>query len=241
MLRHWLNVFLASPLLIDNNQHRDPNTLQRKSRKTLRLRKQAQIHRRLFRPSFLPSSHSRRPPAETPPSSVAETTECYEGRGQGYRGAMDVTPTGIACQRWDSQYPHNHTFLPQAYPCKWVTKEKRSRARERKTTKHALAQPPTCMHLQQITGWLSLLCRDLRENFCRNPDGQEFPWCFTTDPRVRTMFCTNIPQCGTESRASGEKLDSFEGPRCYIFFKGADGSKNVVFWPLWMDTLKKKW
>lgn len=99
---------------------------------------------------------------ETPPeSSVAETTECYQGRGEGYRGAIDVTPTGIACQRWDSQYPHNHTFIPQAYPCK-----------------------------------------DLRENFCRNPDGQEFPWCFTTDPRVRTMFCTNIPQCGTQSKAN---------------------------------------
>lgn len=31
-----------------------------------------------------------------------------------------MTPTGLTCQRWDSQYPHNHTFLPQAYPCKWV-------------------------------------------------------------------------------------------------------------------------
>uniref|UniRef100_A0A7N6B7I9 Hepatocyte growth factor n=1 Tax=Anabas testudineus TaxID=64144 RepID=A0A7N6B7I9_ANATE len=85
---------------------------------------------------------------------VVETTECYRGRGEGYRGTVDMTPTGLTCQRWDSQYPHNHTLLPQAYPCK-----------------------------------------DLRENYCRNPDGQEFPWCFTTDPRVRMMFCTNIPQC----------------------------------------------
>uniref|UniRef100_A0AAX7UIQ7 Hepatocyte growth factor n=1 Tax=Astatotilapia calliptera TaxID=8154 RepID=A0AAX7UIQ7_ASTCA len=88
---------------------------------------------------------------ETPPkSNVVETTECYQGRGEGYRGAVDMTPTGLTCQRWDSQYPHNHTFLPEAYPCK-----------------------------------------DLRENFCRNPDGQEFPWCFTTDPRVpreKTIF-----------------------------------------------------
>uniref|UniRef100_A0A3B4UM85 Hepatocyte growth factor n=1 Tax=Seriola dumerili TaxID=41447 RepID=A0A3B4UM85_SERDU len=86
--------------------------------------------------------------------NLVETPECYKGRGEGYRGIVDVTPTGLTCQRWDSQYPHNHTFLPQAY-----------------------------------------LCKDLRENYCRNPDGQEFPWCFTTDPRVRTMFCTNIPQC----------------------------------------------
>uniref|UniRef100_A0A8C2WTF0 Hepatocyte growth factor n=1 Tax=Cyclopterus lumpus TaxID=8103 RepID=A0A8C2WTF0_CYCLU len=87
-------------------------------------------------------------------NNVVETTECYQGRGEGYRGTVDVMPNGLICQRWDSQYPHNHTFIPQAYPCK-----------------------------------------DLRENYCRNPDGQEFPWCFTTDPRVRTMFCTDIPQC----------------------------------------------
>uniref|UniRef100_A0AAQ4RL46 Hepatocyte growth factor n=1 Tax=Gasterosteus aculeatus aculeatus TaxID=481459 RepID=A0AAQ4RL46_GASAC len=90
----------------------------------------------------------------SPKSNVVETTECYQGRGEGYRGTVDVMPTGLICQRWDSQYPHNHTFTPQAYPCK-----------------------------------------DLRENYCRNPDGREFPWCFTTDPRVQTMFCTNIPQC----------------------------------------------
>uniref|UniRef100_A0A3Q2SQT3 Kringle domain-containing protein n=1 Tax=Fundulus heteroclitus TaxID=8078 RepID=A0A3Q2SQT3_FUNHE len=98
-----------------------------------------------------------------------ETTECYEGRGEGYRGTVDMTPSGLACQRWDSQYPHNHTFLPEAY-----------------------------------------LCKDLRENYCRNPDGQEFPWCFTTDPRVRTMFCTHIPQCSAQnSPVSGKRHGSF--------------------------------
>lgn len=51
---------------------------------------------------------------------MVETSECYEGRGKGYRGTVDVTPTGLTCQRWDSQYPHNHTFTPQAYTCKWV-------------------------------------------------------------------------------------------------------------------------
>nr|XP_020468372.1 hepatocyte growth factor [Monopterus albus] len=106
---------------------------------------------------------------ETPhKSNVVETNECYQGRGEGYRGTIDVTPTGLTCQRWDSQYPHNHTFLPQAYPCK-----------------------------------------DLRENYCRNPDGQELPWCFTTDPRVRTMFCTNIPQCGTQNKPFSDCYDGF--------------------------------
>ncbi|KAI4825139.1 hypothetical protein KUCAC02_020837 [Chaenocephalus aceratus] len=104
----------------------------------------------------------------TPTSDVVETTECYQGRGEGYRGTVDVLPTGLICQRWDSQYPHNHTFIPQAYPCK-----------------------------------------DLRENYCRNPDGREFPWCFTTDPRVRTMFCTNIPQCGTRNKPGSDCYEGF--------------------------------
>ncbi|MBN3295258.1 HGF factor, partial [Amia calva] len=38
-------------------------------------------------------------------------------------------------------------------------------------------------------------CQDLSENYCRNPDGAELPWCFTTDPKVRMAFCTNIPRC----------------------------------------------
>uniref|UniRef100_A0AAV2KWI9 Hepatocyte growth factor n=1 Tax=Knipowitschia caucasica TaxID=637954 RepID=A0AAV2KWI9_KNICA len=101
-----------------------------------------------------------------PPSG--ETTECTQGRGQGYRGSVDTTPTGLTCQRWDRQYPHNHTFIPEAYPCK-----------------------------------------DLRENFCRNPDGRESPWCFTTDPRVRMMLCTHIPQCGAHNKPFNDCYEGF--------------------------------
>lgn len=137
---------------------------------------------------------------ETPPkSNVVETTDCYEGKGEGYRGTVDVMPTGLTCQRWDSQYPHNHTFVPEAYPCKWVTLS-------HKTCIHLL----THLHALIADYWMnfSVFSRDLRENYCRNPDGQEFPWCFTTDPRVRTMFCTNIPQCGTQNKPNGERLNS---------------------------------
>ncbi|KAK0143369.1 Hepatocyte growth factor [Merluccius polli] len=101
-------------------------------------------------------------------SNVVETTVCSQGRGENYRGTVDMTPTGLTCQRWDAQYPHTHTFTPQDYGCK-----------------------------------------DLRENYCRNPDGQESPWCFTTDPRVRTMSCTNIPQCGVQNSQAAE--DCYEG------------------------------
>ena len=32
-------------------------------------------------------------------------------------------------------------------------------------------------------------------NYCRNPDGETKPWCYTTDPDVRFEFC-DIPLCG---------------------------------------------
>lgn len=37
--------------------------------------------------------------------------------------------------------------------------------------------------------------KDLRENYCRNPRGEEGgPWCFTTSPETRHEVC-NIPLC----------------------------------------------
>ncbi|XP_006511702.2 hepatocyte growth factor-like protein isoform X1 [Mus musculus] len=41
-------------------------------------------------------------------------------------------------------------------------------------------------------------CKDLRENFCRNPDGSEAPWCFTSRPGLRMAFCHQIPRCTEE-------------------------------------------
>uniref|UniRef100_A0A8D0C1T6 Hepatocyte growth factor n=1 Tax=Salvator merianae TaxID=96440 RepID=A0A8D0C1T6_SALMN len=38
-------------------------------------------------------------------------------------------------------------------------------------------------------------CKDLRENYCRNPDGAEAPWCFTTNPNIRIGYCSQIPNC----------------------------------------------
>lgn len=46
--------------------------------------------------------------------------------------------------------------------------------------------------------------KDLRENYCRNPDNATVgPWCFTTDPRphLRHQEC-GIPQCSQGNRTS---------------------------------------
>ncbi|MGH0132058.1 UNVERIFIED_CONTAM: hypothetical protein FKN15_048480 [Acipenser sinensis] len=96
--------------------------------------------------------------AESVKSDPDTTTKCFQDQGEKYRGTINTAPNGIRCQRWDSQYPHNHSYTPQNYKC-----------------------------------------QDLRENYCRNPDGAELPWCFTTDPKVRVAFCTHIPRCGTDT------------------------------------------
>ncbi|XP_070216505.1 hepatocyte growth factor-like protein isoform X3 [Bos mutus] len=44
------------------------------------------------------------------------------------------------------------------------------------------------------------VCKDLRENFCRNPDGSEAPWCFTSRPGMRMAFCYQIRRCTDDVR-----------------------------------------
>lgn len=51
-------------------------------------------------------------------TDVNVTTSCVWGKGTDYRGTMNVTPEGVICQRWDSQFPHNHSFLPHNFKCK---------------------------------------------------------------------------------------------------------------------------
>ncbi|XP_051711119.2 plasminogen [Oryctolagus cuniculus] len=49
-------------------------------------------------------------------------------------------------------------------------------------------------------------CKDLDENYCRNPDGESAPWCYTTDSKVRWEHC-DIPSCAS-SPTSVEPLDA---------------------------------
>ncbi|XP_062953943.1 plasminogen [Cynocephalus volans] len=39
-------------------------------------------------------------------------------------------------------------------------------------------------------------CKGLDENYCRNPDGETAPWCYTTNSDVRWEYC-KVPSCGT--------------------------------------------
>ncbi|KAG5879683.1 hypothetical protein JTB14_021484 [Gonioctena quinquepunctata] len=44
------------------------------------------------------------------------TYDCVKGRGRFYQGKVNVTKTGIPCQRWSSQSPHSHDSPPEIFP-----------------------------------------------------------------------------------------------------------------------------
>ncbi|KAA8593342.1 hypothetical protein FQN60_009458 [Etheostoma spectabile] len=92
--------------------------------------------------------------------SSQQQTNCFRGRGEDYRGKVNETTSGIPCQRWDAQHPHEHPFYPNTYECK-----------------------------------------GLEENYCRNPDGSEAPWCFTSVPEMRTALCLQIKRCADDIEA----------------------------------------
>lgn len=39
------------------------------------------------------------------------------------------------------------------------------------------------------------LIRTLEENYCRNPNSEKSPWCYTSDPGTRWEYC-RVPRCG---------------------------------------------
>ncbi|KAM9793457.1 muscle, skeletal receptor tyrosine-protein kinase isoform X1 [Syngnathus typhle] len=44
------------------------------------------------------------------------TTTCYRDRGRFYQGSVNVTRSGIPCQPWDQQAPHQHRLSVDAIP-----------------------------------------------------------------------------------------------------------------------------
>ena len=72
-----------------------------------------------------------------------------------YTGSINITSSGLTCQRWDSQHPHQHGMSVSDFPDETL----------------------------EDAG-----------NFCRNPDGEPGPWCYTQDPSKRWEYC-DIPPC----------------------------------------------
>ncbi|XP_017577202.1 plasminogen [Pygocentrus nattereri] len=172
------------------------------------------------------------------------TVECMYCSGESYRGKVSTTESGLTCQRWDSQKPHNHGYIPSVLPEKyleenycrnpdgepkpWCFTESPAKRWEFCSIPRCTTPPPTVVpQLDCFTGDGSLYrgtvavtesgktcqtwssqspqkhsrtpdnypCKGLDENFCRNPDNERRPWCYTTDPQTRWEYCT-VPSCG---------------------------------------------
>lgn len=45
--------------------------------------------------------------------------DCKIGNGDTYRGPTSITASGVTCQAWSSQIPHQHnSFTPESHPDK---------------------------------------------------------------------------------------------------------------------------
>ncbi|XP_041661794.1 apolipoprotein(a)-like [Cheilinus undulatus] len=58
------------------------------------------------------------PPCTTEPHPITPEFTCATGKGQAYRGIINVTESGKKCQSWSAQTPHKHKHTPDNYPCK---------------------------------------------------------------------------------------------------------------------------
>lgn len=47
------------------------------------------------------------------------TYTCIKEKGRFYQGPVNVTRTGIPCQRWEKQEPHSHNRPPNVFPEMW--------------------------------------------------------------------------------------------------------------------------
>ncbi|KAK3092507.1 hypothetical protein FSP39_003791 [Pinctada imbricata] len=72
----------------------------------------------------------------------------------------------------------------------------------------------TCQHWESSRphshSFTSSMAKDV--NYCRNPDGEPSPWCYTTDPATRWEFCS-IPECAKCN------VDEEKGPNNTIIHK----------------------
>lgn len=50
------------------------------------------------------------------------------------------------------------------------------------------------LEFQSVDTGVQTYCLLVSENYCRNPDGESVPWCYSIDPRVRWEHC-EIPMC----------------------------------------------
>ncbi|XP_073667451.1 apolipoprotein(a)-like isoform X3 [Paramisgurnus dabryanus] len=180
--------------------------------------------------------------------SIPAVEDCMHCIGEDYRGKISITESGYTCQRWDSQKPHKHDYIPSTLhgknleenycrnptrkPRPWCYTTNPSKRWEYCSIPRCTTTPPTIVpELTCTTGdggsyrgtisvtktgktcqkWTSQKphehsrtpekypCKGLEENYCRNPDNAQAPWCYTTDPETLWEEC-NVPNCEDPSK-----------------------------------------
>ncbi|XP_035660817.1 uncharacterized protein LOC118405426 [Branchiostoma floridae] len=103
----------------------------------------------------------------------APPTRCFYAldKGRSYAGQTNRAGDRV-CQRWDSQSSHSHPHTPQRVCKRWDSQYPHSHP-------HTPQAHPDA---------------GLEENFCRNPDNKERPWCYTMDASKRWDFC-DVMEC----------------------------------------------
>ncbi|KAF3831331.1 hypothetical protein GH733_000068 [Mirounga leonina] len=161
-------------------------------------------------------------------------SECKIGNGKTYRGTMSKTKDGVACQKWSDTSPHkpknpdNDEKGPWCYTtdpdqrfdycnipecedeCMHCSGE--NYAGKISKTKSGLECQAWNSQTPHAHGYIpsKFPNKNLKMNYCRNPDGEPRPWCFTMDLNKRWEFC-DIPRCTTPPPPSGPKYQCLKG------------------------------
>ncbi|XP_056619759.1 plasminogen-like [Triplophysa dalaica] len=156
------------------------------------------------------------PRCRTEPAAIVPDHTCITGDGSSYRGTVSVTKSGKTCQSWTSQTPHTHGRTPDNSPCKGLA--------ENYCRNPGNDRAPWCFTTDPETRWeycnvsrcralmkycplrtkvnQNVCCRypekNLEDNYCRNPDGELRPWCYSSNPSKRWEYCS-IPRCSKKS------------------------------------------
>uniref|UniRef100_K1QBX7 Plasminogen n=1 Tax=Magallana gigas TaxID=29159 RepID=K1QBX7_MAGGI len=164
--------------------------------------------------------------------------------GSDYTGTLNKTKSGKTCQAWSSQTPQKHRFtsLPNNYcrnpdgePHAWCyTTDPNSRwefceisqckcllepkGQSYQGTKNVTKSGLKCQAWSVKTPHSHSFTKSLgnQENYCRNPDGEPKPWCYTTEKDTRWETC-DIPEC------AACKIEQEKGPDCKVLYKISGG------------------